>query len=67
MKLKDWADKQGISYITAYRWFKSDKLPVKAYQSGSGTIIVQDESEDLEKLDMPVNTQNTDLMSIFLN
>lgn len=45
MKLADWAKKQGISYLTAYRWFKDGKFPVKAYQSESGTIIVQDETE----------------------
>lgn len=43
MKLADWAAKQGISYLTAYRWFKRGTLPVEAYQSDSGTIIVKDE------------------------
>ncbi len=42
MKLKDWSKKQGISYLTAYRWFKAGKLPVKAYQSETGTIIVEE-------------------------
>ena len=40
MKLSDWAKKQGISYMTAYRWFKANKLPVQAYQAQSSTIIV---------------------------
>jgi putative resolvase len=40
MKLSDWARKQGVSYLTAWRWFKSGKLPVPARQLPSGTILV---------------------------
>jgi hypothetical protein len=65
MKLKDWADLQGISYITAWRWFKAgDPRLAQAYQSDSGTIIVPDEIEPSEQV-MVGNTQN-DAMSIFL-
>jgi putative resolvase len=42
MKLNDWAKKQGISYLTAYRWFKAGKI--NAIQYDSGTIIVHDEN-----------------------
>lgn len=66
MKLSDWAKKQGIAYLTAYRWFKDGKLPVQAYQSDSGTIIVQDESENLEQQMASGNNQNNDVMSLFL-
>lgn len=45
MKLSDWAKEQGIAYLTAYRWFKAGKLPVKAYQTESGTIIVKEEND----------------------
>lgn len=56
MKLKQWADKQGIKYLTAYRWFKNGKLPVEAYQTDSGTIIVQeDESPELQMQDEKKN------------
>lgn len=65
MKLSDWAKKQGISYLTAYRWFKDGKLPVEAYQSESGTIIVKDESETSEQ-SMAGNNQSNDIMSLFL-
>ena len=44
MKLSKWAKIQGIGYLTAYRWFKSGRLPVKGYQTASGTIIVQEET-----------------------
>lgn len=59
MKLKEWADKAGVKYLTAYRWFRDGSLPVKAYQTETGTIIVE-ESESL-------NSSNTnDAMSLFL-
>ena len=64
MKLKDWADKTGIKYLTAYRWFRAGTLPVKAYQTDSGTIIVQDESETSEQV--MGNSQSNDIMSIVL-
>ena len=41
MKLSEWAERQGIHYMTAWRWWKAGKLPVPAYQSPSGSIIVQ--------------------------
>ena len=44
MKLSEWAKKQGISYRTAWRWFKDGKLPVQATQASTGTIIVHVES-----------------------
>lgn len=47
MKLTAWAKKQGISYITAYRWFKDGKI-VGAVQYDSGTILVPD-NESINK------------------
>lgn len=41
MKLADWARQQGISYVTAWRWWKAGKLPLPAWQTSSGTILVQ--------------------------
>ncbi len=63
MKLKEWSEKVGIKYLTAYRWFKAGKLPVKAYQTTSGTIIVEEEleSERAEKQQM-----NNNAVSLFL-
>jgi predicted site-specific integrase-resolvase len=40
MKLSVYARKLGISYRTAWRWFKAGKIP--GYQAGTGTIIVTD-------------------------
>jgi putative resolvase len=42
MKLSEWAKKQGVSYRTAWRWFKAKKLPVVAEQMASGTILVNE-------------------------
>jgi len=41
MKLSNWAKEQGIAYQTAWRWFKAGRLPVKATQTPSGTILVE--------------------------
>jgi len=43
MKLSVWAKKQGISYQTAFNWFKAGKLPAKAIQTKTGTILIQDQ------------------------
>lgn len=40
MKLSDWARKNGITYRTAWNWFKAGKLPVPAVQLPTGTILV---------------------------
>jgi putative resolvase len=38
MKLKDYARQQGISYRTAWRWWKAGKLP--GHQMDTGTILI---------------------------
>lgn len=38
MKLSEYARKVGVSYRTAWRWFKADKI--KGYQMDTGTIII---------------------------
>lgn len=43
MKLSVWAKRQGISYRTAWRWFKEGKLPVVAEQTKTGTILIKEE------------------------
>ena len=39
MKLPDYAKAIGISYTTAWRWWKANKLPHPARQTESGLII----------------------------
>lgn len=60
MKLREWSEKAGIKYQTAYRWFKAGTLPVNAYQTDSGTIIV----DDVVEKSMPNNS--SDIISLFL-
>lgn len=45
MKLSTWAKKQGISYRTAWRWFKAGVLPIPAKQLPNGTIILSEADE----------------------
>jgi putative resolvase len=40
MKLKAWADQQGIAYKSAWRMWKLGQLPIPAEQLPTGTIIV---------------------------
>ena len=40
MKLTVWAKQIGISYRTAWQWFKDGKLPIESEKLPSGTIIV---------------------------
>lgn len=42
MKLKDYARQQGISYRTAWRWWKAGKLP--GHQMDTGTILIAPET-----------------------
>lgn len=42
MKLSEWARRNGVSYITAWRWFKTGILPVPARQLSTGTILVEE-------------------------
>ncbi|ABW10143.1 Resolvase domain [Parafrankia sp. EAN1pec] len=39
MNLKEWAESQGVAYVTAQRWFHAGKLPVPARKVG-GLILV---------------------------
>jgi predicted site-specific integrase-resolvase len=40
MKLSEWAKQKGISYRTAWRMWKTGKLPVPAEQLPTGTVVV---------------------------
>lgn len=47
MKLSEWARRNGITYKTAWLWWKHGKLPVPARQMPSGTILI-DAPESVE-------------------
>ena len=42
MRLRQWAERNGVTYITAYRWYRDGKLPVPARKVG-GVILVDAE------------------------
>lgn len=57
MKLSEWARSQGISYRTAYTWFREGKMPVRAEQLPSGTIIVHPETTVNQKTNVVIYTR----------
>lgn len=46
MKLSEWARSQGVTYKTAWLWWKHGRLPVPARQMPSGTILVEVPDEE---------------------
>lgn len=60
MKLSDWAKRQGISYRTAWRWFKNGSLPVVAEQTKTGTILIKDHSLDANAVAIYARVSSTD-------
>jgi putative resolvase len=46
MKLSVWAKREGITYQTAWRMFKTGRLPVSARQYPTGTIIVDERPQE---------------------
>jgi putative resolvase len=46
MRLRQYATKMGVSYKTAFRWWKAGKLD--AYQLDTGTIIVREPAQSQE-------------------
>lgn len=44
MNLKEWAKREGVHPVTAYRWFREGKLPVPARRVG-GLILVEQPAE----------------------
>jgi predicted site-specific integrase-resolvase len=49
MKLSKWAQKVGLTYDTAYNLFRSGKLPVKAIQLETGTILVEEDKPETKE------------------
>ena len=52
MKLNDYAKKKGISYRTAWQWFKDGKL--KGIQMDTGTILIDDSDEQSKPMKVAV-------------
>lgn len=41
MRLKDWAEQQGVHYQTAWRWARAGKMPVPTIKTETGQYLVQ--------------------------
>ncbi len=39
MNLKEWAQREGVHHVTAYRWFREGKLPVPARRVGRLILV----------------------------
>jgi putative resolvase len=48
MRLSEYAKKMGVTYTTAFRWWKAGKLD--AYQLDTGTVIVREPAQPQEAL-----------------
>ena len=60
MKLSTWAKKQGISYRTAWNWFKKGKLPVLAEQTATGTILIKEPPSIAEQVAIYARVSSSD-------
>jgi predicted site-specific integrase-resolvase len=60
MKLSVWAKRQGISYKTAWRWWKMGKLPVHAEQASTGTVIVHEAEQKAEAVALYARVSSSD-------
>lgn len=60
MKLSDWAKKQGISYKTAWRWFKDGNLPVAFEQTRTGTILIKEVPQNIEQVVLYARVSSAD-------
>lgn len=60
MKLSEWAKLQGISYKTAWRWFKAGILPVSAKQLQNGTILLPDFRSNKDTITIYARVSSTD-------
>jgi predicted site-specific integrase-resolvase len=60
MKLSHWAKQQGISYKTAYRMFKEDRLPFQSEQLPTGTILVHPEQPQQQQIALYARVSSSD-------
>jgi predicted site-specific integrase-resolvase len=60
MKLSEWARKQGISYRTAWRWFKEGKLPVPVEQTPTGTILLKEPTTEFNQVAIYARVSSSD-------
>lgn len=60
MKLSEWARKNGVTYRTAWNWFRAGKLPVPAVQLPTGTILVDMPEQDTREAALYARVSSAD-------
>ncbi len=63
MKLSVWAKQQGITYKTAWRWWKMGTLPVRAEQMPTGTVIVHEDVDPIGAVGLYARVSSSDQKS----
>ena len=63
MKLSTRAKQQGVSYKTAWRWWKAGQLPVPAEQMPTGTVIVHPQPTVSEPVALDARVSRADQKS----
>ena len=63
MKLSVWARQQGVSYQTAWRWWKAGRLPVPAEQMPTGRVIVHPQATASEPVALYARVSSADQKS----
>jgi predicted site-specific integrase-resolvase len=51
IKLSQWAKQNNLSYVSAYNLFKQSKLPVHAIQLETGTILVEENIKEENRIE----------------
>ena len=59
MKLSEWAKLQGVSYKTAWRWFKAGILPVPVKQLANGTILLSEPTQVIQSVTIYARVSST--------
>jgi putative resolvase len=54
IKLSQWAKQNNLTYVSAYNLFKHGKLPVHAIQLETGTILVEENIKEENRIEKVV-------------
>jgi putative resolvase len=63
MTLGKWARSQGIAYCTAWRWVRTNRMPVPWSQTPSGAILVEQPQETLDRVALYARVSSNDQKS----
>lgn len=60
MTLGKWARRQGIAYCTAWRWVRTNRMPVAWSQTASGTILVEESAATGDRVALYARVSSND-------